>query len=94
VLHEGTTLERFHRSQGVAVLNPGRPGTDSKSDRLLMDRWMTEKLAEQGWMVRVETVDPAVVYFTDRKNSSREAINAVLYHPGIDPGDRSRGSIN
>jgi hypothetical protein len=53
-----------------------------------MDRWMTEKLAEQGWMVRVETVDPGVVYFADRKNSSREAINAVLYHPGIEPGDK------
>jgi hypothetical protein len=45
---------------------------------------MTEKLAEQGWMVRVETVDPVVVYFAVGKNSSREAINAVLDHPGIE----------
>jgi hypothetical protein len=53
---------------------------------------MAEKLAEQGWFVRVETVgvafQPAVMDFAVGKNSSREAIAAVLDHPGIEPGDQ------
>jgi len=52
---------------------------------------MAEKLAEQGWFVRVETVgvafQPAVMYFAVGKNSSQEAIAAVLDYPGIEPGD-------
>jgi len=43
---------------------------------------MGEKLAEQGWLVRVETMDAAAVMdFAVGKNSSREAIAAVLDHP-------------
>ena len=53
---------------------------------------MAEKLAKQGWLVRVETMDaasqPAVMDFAVGKNSSREAIAAVLDHPGIEPGDQ------
>jgi len=53
---------------------------------------MAEKLAEQGWFVRVETVgvafQPAVMYFAVGKNSSQEAIAAVLDHPVIEPGDQ------
>jgi len=53
---------------------------------------MAEKLAEQGWLVRVETMDaasqPAVMDFAVGKNSSREAIAAVLDHPAIEPGDQ------
>jgi len=53
---------------------------------------MAEKLAEQGWFVRVETVgvafQPAVMDFAVGKNSAREAIAAVLDHPGIEPGDQ------
>ncbi len=53
---------------------------------------MTEKLAERGWFVRVETVgvafQPAVMYFAVGKNSSQEAIAAVLDHPAIEPGDQ------
>jgi hypothetical protein len=53
---------------------------------------MAEKLAEQGWLVRVDTVDaagqPAVMYFAVGKNSSGEAITAVLNHPGLEPGDQ------
>ena len=52
---------------------------------------MAEKLAEKGWFVRVETVgvafQPAVMYFAVGKNSSQEAIAAVLDHPGIEPRD-------
>jgi hypothetical protein len=52
---------------------------------------MAEKLAEQGWFVRVETVgvafQPAVMYFAVGKNSSQDAIAAVLDYPGIEPGD-------
>ena len=43
---------------------------------------MTEKLAEQGWMVRVETTEaatqPAVMHFAVGKNSSQDAMTAVL----------------
>ena len=53
---------------------------------------MAEKLAEQGWYVRVETVgvafQPAVMYFAVGKNSSQEAMAAVLDHPAIEPGDK------
>ena len=53
---------------------------------------MAEKLAEQGWLVRVETMDvtsqPAVMDFAVGKNSSREAIAAVLDDPRIEPGDQ------
>ena len=53
---------------------------------------MAEKLAEQGWFVRVETVGaafrPAVINFAVGKNSSREAVAAVLDHPAIEPGDK------
>ena len=53
---------------------------------------MTEKLAEQGWMIRVQTMEaasqPAVMYFAVGKNSSREATAAVLDHPQIEPGDQ------
>src|SRR5882757_4195729 len=53
---------------------------------------MAEKLAEQGWFVRVETVgvafQPAVMYFAVGKNSSQEAMAAVLDHPAIEPGDK------
>jgi hypothetical protein len=52
---------------------------------------MAEKLAEQGWFVRVETMDaasqPAVMNFAVGKNSSQEAIAAVLEYPGIETGD-------
>ena len=52
---------------------------------------MAEKLAEQGWFVRVETVgvafQPAVMDFAVGKNSAREAMTAVLEYPGIEPGD-------
>ena len=52
---------------------------------------MAEKLAEQGWFVRVETVgvafQPAVMDFAVGKNSSQEAIAAVLDYPGIKPAD-------
>jgi hypothetical protein len=48
-------------------------------------RGMAKKLAEQGWFVRVETVgvafQPAVMYFAVGKNSSQEAMAAVLDHP-------------
>jgi len=50
---------------------------------------MVEKLAEQGWFVRVETMDAAVVMdFAVGKNSSREAIAAVMDHPAIGARDR------
>jgi hypothetical protein len=53
---------------------------------------MAEKLAEQGWFVRIETMDavsqPAVMDFAVGKNSSQEAIAAVLDHPEIRPGDQ------
>jgi hypothetical protein len=53
---------------------------------------MAEKLAEKGWLVRVETTDaasqPAVMHFAVGKNSSREAIAAVLDHPAIESGDQ------
>jgi hypothetical protein len=53
---------------------------------------MTEKLAERGWFVRVETVgvafQPAVMDFAVGKNSAQEAIAAVLDHPAIEPGDQ------
>jgi hypothetical protein len=53
---------------------------------------MAEKLAEQGWFVRVETAgvafQPAVMYFAVGKNSSQEAMAAVLDHPAIEPGDQ------
>ena len=53
---------------------------------------MAEKLAEQGWLVRVETVGvafrPAVIDFAVGKNSAQEAIDAVLDHPAIEPGDK------
>ena len=52
---------------------------------------MAEKLAEIGWFLRLETVDaaskPAVMYFAVGKNSSQDAIAAVLDYPGIEPGD-------
>jgi len=52
---------------------------------------MAEKLAETGWFLRLETVDaaskPAVLYFAVGKNSSQDAIAAVLDYPGIKPGD-------
>jgi hypothetical protein len=50
---------------------------------------MAVKLAEQGWFVRVETMDaasqPAVMDFAVAKNSSQEAMAAVLEHPEIKP---------
>jgi hypothetical protein len=53
---------------------------------------MAEKLAKQGWFVRVETVGvafhPAVMDFAVGKNDSREAMAAVLDHPAIEPGDK------
>ena len=50
---------------------------------------MAEKLAEQGWFVRVETMDAAVVMdFAVGKNSSREAIAAVMDHPAIEARDQ------
>jgi len=53
---------------------------------------MAEKLAEQGWFVRVETVgvafQPAVMDFAVGKNSAQEAIAAVLDHPAFEPGDK------
>jgi hypothetical protein len=52
---------------------------------------MTEQMAEQGWMLRVETTEaasePAVIYFAVGKNSSQEALAAVLEYSGIDTGD-------
>ena len=43
---------------------------------------MTEKLAKQGWMVRVQTTQaaaqPAVMHFAVGKNSSHDAMTAVL----------------
>ena len=52
---------------------------------------MAEKLAEQGWFVRVETVgvafQPAVMDFAVGKNT-QEAIAAVLDHPAFEPGDK------
>jgi len=54
---------------------------------------MAEKLAEQGWFVRVETVgvafQPAVMDFAVGKNSGQEAIAAVLDHPAFEPGDKT-----
>ena len=50
---------------------------------------MVEKLAEQGWFVRVETMDAAVVMdFAVGKNSSQEAIAAVMDHPAIETWDQ------
>jgi hypothetical protein len=53
---------------------------------------MAKRLAQQGWFVRVETVDatsqPTVISFAVGKNSSREAIAAVLDDPGIERGDQ------
>jgi hypothetical protein len=50
---------------------------------------MAEKLAEQGWLVRVETRDAAaVIDFAVGKNSSREAIAAVMDHPAIEAWDQ------
>jgi hypothetical protein len=53
---------------------------------------MAEKLAQQGWLVRVETMDATsqtgVMDFAVGKNSSREAIAAVLDDPRIEPGDQ------
>ena len=52
-------------------------------------RGMAEKLAEQGWLVRVETKDAAAVMdFAVGKNSSREAIAAVMDHPSIEAWDQ------
>jgi hypothetical protein len=52
---------------------------------------MAEQLAEQGWMLRVETSEaasqPAVMYFAVGKNSSQEALAAVLEYPEIESGD-------
>jgi hypothetical protein len=52
---------------------------------------MAEKLAEQGWFVRVETLDAAsqlaVMDFAVGKNGYQEAIAAVLEYPGIETGD-------
>jgi hypothetical protein len=52
---------------------------------------MAEQLAEQGWMLRVETIEaasqPAVMYFAVGKNSSQEALAAVLEYSGIETGD-------
>jgi len=54
-------------------------------------RGMAEKLAEQGWLVRVATMDagsrPAVMYFAVARNSAREAMAAVLEYPGVELGD-------
>jgi hypothetical protein len=50
---------------------------------------MAEKLAEQGWLVRVETKDAAAVMdFAVGKSSSREAIAAVMDHPAIETWDQ------
>ena len=53
---------------------------------------MAEKLAEQGWFVRVEAVgvafQPAVMDFAVGKNSAQEAVAAVLDHPAFEPGDK------
>jgi hypothetical protein len=50
---------------------------------------MAEKLAEKGWLVRVETMDAAAVMdFAVGKNSHREAIAAVMDHPAFEPGDK------
>ena len=53
---------------------------------------MAGKLAEKGWLVRVETMDaaskPAVMNFAVGKNSAREALTAVLNHPAIETGDQ------
>ena len=50
---------------------------------------MAEKLAEQGWLVRVETKDAAAVMdFAVGKSSSREAIAAVMDHPAIEAWDQ------
>jgi len=53
---------------------------------------MAEKLAEQGWMIRVQAMEaasqPAVMYFAVGKNSSRDATAAVLDHPRIEAGDQ------
>jgi hypothetical protein len=52
---------------------------------------MKENLAEHGWMLRVDTIEaasqPAVMYFAVGKNSSQEAVAAVLEYPGIENGD-------
>jgi hypothetical protein len=53
---------------------------------------MAGKLAEKGWLVRVETMDaaskPVVMNFAVGKNSAREALTAVLNHPAIETGDQ------
>ena len=52
-------------------------------------RRMAEKLAEQGWLVRVETKDAAAVMdFAVGKSSSREAIAAVMDHQAIETWDQ------
>ena len=50
---------------------------------------MAEQLAEQGWLLRVETMDAAAVMdFAVGKNSSQEAIAAVMDHPAIETWDQ------
>jgi hypothetical protein len=53
---------------------------------------MTEKLAEQAWMVRVEIMEsashPVVVYFAVGKSGSEEVVTAVRSYPGIEPEDK------
>ncbi len=48
---------------------------------------MAEGLAEKGWLVQVATKDassqPAIINFAVGKNSSHEALIAVLNHPAI-----------
>jgi hypothetical protein len=64
----------------------------NEKDDLTRFAEMAERLAQHGWFVRVETVDatsqPAVIYFAVGKNSSREAIAAVLDDPRIERGDQ------
>src|SRR4051794_13901267 len=52
---------------------------------------MTQSLAEQGWMLQVETTEaasqPAVMYFAVGRTSSQEALAAVLEYSGIAAGD-------
>ena len=53
---------------------------------------MAEGLAEKGWLVQVATKDassqPAIINFAVGKNSSHEALIAVLNHSAIGPGDQ------
>jgi hypothetical protein len=51
---------------------------------------MTGQLAEQGWLVRIQTKEakPAIIDFAVGKPTLQEAIGAILNRPELDLGDQ------